>query len=607
MQILPYDYFNDRPSNGPSLVGAAPLIAALRAAAPNTLLLDNGDLLQGTPMGDYIAGSKTALREGPHPMIAAMNEAGYDAATLGNHDFNYGLHVLTKALAEASFPVVLANVARRRGAAPPDDETLLPPYALLERDMIDAAGALHPIRIGILGLTPPQILDWDKTHLDGKLWVRDVVETAAALVPKIRAAGADVVVALAHTGLGAAERCPNQENAGIPLAAVTGLDALVLGHTHQVFPGPIANDAPYIDAQAGTLHGTPTVMPGFWGSHIGVIDLWLARNSNTWTVTRAKSRACTVAGTDAPTEDVSRLASRITARVARAHSDTLRHIRRPLGQSAVPIYSVFALLTEAPALRIIHDAQRWYVSDRLACTVYADLPLLSAASPFKAGGGIGPSNYTDIPAGVLAVKHVADLYPYPNLLRAVQVSGAQVRNWLEWSARLYNQIPAGAADAPLIGPAFPAYDFDMIDGLTYQIDVARPARFHSDGTVAGEHAGRILDLRHDGRAVLDEMSFIVVTNSYRTGGGGSFPGCARWGAALETDAANSDVIARYVESKSEIHPVAKPHWRLAPLHGTTVLFKSAPSARAYLAEVSHLVLEDLGDCPDGFARFRLHL
>ena len=180
VHIYPYDYYGDRPVDTVGLARTAAHINAVRAEASNSLLLDNGDFLQGNPMGDYIAYER-GMKEGDmHPMIAALNVLNFDASTLGNHEFNYGLGFLMKSLAGANFPVLCANVAKETGAAPTADTTLVKPYMILDRQLTDGAGNSHPIKVGLIGFVPPQIMNWDRRHLEGNVTARDIVETARA-------------------------------------------------------------------------------------------------------------------------------------------------------------------------------------------------------------------------------------------------------------------------------------------------------------------------------------------------------------------------------------------------------------------------------------------
>ena len=226
MHLFPYDYYAARRSATLGLARAAGLVKQLRAATPNLLLFDNGDFLQGSPLGDYAASVRGLGHGDLHPAIAAMNRMGYDAVTVGNHEFNYGLDFLRRVIAGAQFPYATSNVfmaAADRATAP----SFIPPFVILERDLIDAAGTRRHLRIGAIGFVPPQIMQWDRSNLEGRVFAIDIVEAARRYVPQLRAAGADVVVAMVHSGLSAAPARGMDENAAAYLAAVPGIDAIL--------------------------------------------------------------------------------------------------------------------------------------------------------------------------------------------------------------------------------------------------------------------------------------------------------------------------------------------------------------------------------------------
>lgn len=604
MHVHPWDYYADRPAEQVGLARIVDLAAGARVEAPNVLLLDNGDFLQGNPMGDHLAAR--GLGDGAlHPMIAAMNAAGYDAATIGNHEFNYGLDFLAQALAGAAFPFVSANLATRLGPTPAEDCTLLPPYALLDRDLVDGAGQRHPVRIGVLGLAPPQVLIWDRPHLEHRLAARDIVEAARAWVPRMQAEGCDVIVALAHCGIGPPDHRPGMENAALPLAGIEGIDAIVLGHSHLVFPGPDYAGLPGVDAAAGRLLGKPAVMPGSWGSHLGVIDLQLERRDGRWRVRdhAAEVRPLPAAAAQAPGPDARRVLDATRA----AHEETLAFVRQAVGHSRQPLHSYFALVADTPSVRIVAEAQRDYVARMLSGTAHGGLPILSAAAPFKTGGRGGPLNYTDVAAGALAIRNVADLYIYPNQIRAVRVTGAELRDWIERAAGVFRQVVPGLPDQPLLDPDFASYNFDVIAGARYEIDLSQPARFGPDGELLNPAARRVTRLDHDGRPVADDDHFVIATNSYRAGGGGNFPGAGGDTVILEGPDTNRDVLLRYVADRGQIDIAAPPAWRFAPMPGTSVLFETGPGAALHLDQVPGLDIEPAGTTTEGFLRYRIRL
>lgn len=609
VHVFPYDYYADKPVDTVGLARTASIIAAIRAEAANAILLDNGDFLQGNPMGDYIAYERGMKPGDMHPVIAAMNTVGIDASTLGNHEFNYGLDFLMNTVAGAAFPVVSANVALDLGASPRQDRTLLPPYVILDREITDGTGAKHPIRIGVIGFVPPQITQWDRKHLEGRAATRDIVDTAEAWVPQMREDGCNIILALSHSGIGSAQRSEMMENASTVLAGVDGIDAVLTGHSHLVFPSPAYEGFDGADLGRGTLAGKPAVMAGFWGSHLGLIDLLLERDGTEWRVLdfTCEARPISERKEDRSIVPLVESVPAVLDSVRAEHEATLAYIRRPVGKTAAPLYSYFALVADDPSVQIVSIAQGWYMAQMLAGTDYADLPLLSAAAPFKAGGRGGPDYYTDVPVGDVAIKNVADLYLYPNTIRAVKVTGAQLADWLERSAGVFNQITPGAADQPLINPDFPSYNFDVIDGVTYEIDLSQPSKFDPKGGPLNPGARRIVNLAYQGRPVDPAESFVIATNNYRAGGGGSFPGAMGDTIIFEGPDTNRDIVVRYIVEQGTINPAADANWRFAPMPGTSVLFDTGPRAAEHLADLSAVRIEPAGDAPDGFARFRIHL
>ncbi|WP_170405487.1 bifunctional 2',3'-cyclic-nucleotide 2'-phosphodiesterase/3'-nucleotidase [Ruegeria arenilitoris] len=609
VHVFPYDYYADKPRDTVGLSRTASIINEIRSEATNSLLVDNGDFLQGNPMGDYIAYERGMKEGDSHPVITAFNTVGFDAATLGNHEFNYGLDFLEKSLAGADFPVVLANVAKEKGAAPRDDKTLVSPYAILDREIELGDGTKHPIKIGVIGFTPPQIMNWDRKHLEGNVEARDIIETAQAYVPEMKEQGCNLIIALSHSGIGEADHVDGMENASVVLAGVDGIDALVTGHNHLVFPSPTFADRPGIDVDKGTLMGKPAVMGGFWGSHLGLLDLLLERDGNEWRVVTTTSEARPISQRN---EDRSITAlvgddQKVLDSVAKDHDETLAYVRRAVGKTSAPLHSYFALVADDPSVQIVSIAQKWYVEEMLKGTEHEGLPILSAAAPFKAGGRGGPEYYTDVPVGDVAIKNVADLYLYPNTVRAVRVNGAQVRGWLERSAGMFNQIEAGSKDAILLNPSFPSYNFDVMDGVTYQIDLSQPSRYGPKGEEENPDAARIGNLAFNGAPVTDDMEFIIATNNYRASGGGSFPGAMGDTIVFEAPDTNRDVIVRYIVEQGTIDPKADANWSFAPLDDTTVLFETGPKARDYMNDVKGVSIEDAGNGKDGFAAFRIKL
>jgi 2',3'-cyclic-nucleotide 2'-phosphodiesterase/3'-nucleotidase len=599
--LFPFDYYADRRDDGVGLARAAGLIADLRAEVPNCLLFDNGDTLQGSPLGDA-ALAEIVPSGRPHPMVSAMNALGYDSVTLGNHDFDYGLAFTNSAMSAATYPIVLANARGRDGAL------LRPGHAVLQRDMADASGTVHRLRIGVIGVAPPQTTQWNGHVLAGDVVMEDILTAIRRELGALASQSADVVIVLAHSGKGLRDGGrPGAENVAAAIADLPGVDVVVAGHTHQVLPAADGRVAPDPDAPS-------LVQPGFYGSHLGVVDLTLGRASGAgWSVTHRDVQAMPVA----PTRQAARAAFRrslreypgLRAQMAKDHRATRAFVSRPLGRLGTPIESYFSLLAPCPAMTLIADAQRAAALRLIKSEpALSGLPLVSAVAPFRAGGRGGPANYTDISAGPLLLRHAADLYIYPNSLALVRATGAQVRDWLERAAAAYCTVvpdPGAVHPQPLIDRRFASYNFDCLDGLDYKIDITQPARTSADGETYFGGPGRVRDLcLRDGTALTPETEVVIATNSYRAQGGGHFAAAASADLVVQTTQSIRDIVAQYItDMAAPLHPVARPIWRFAPMPPTRVLVETGPGALHYPDRIAALGLVDAGVSPDGFHKF----
>lgn len=581
MHLTGFDYYTDRPDPAAGLTRLATLIARARAEAGGPVLLfDNGDLAQGTLMGEVARASAA-----PHPAMQAFAHLGYDAIGLGNHDFNFGLPALARMLADAPCPALCANLTGER----PDG---LGARAVIERQLPGG----ETLRIGVFGVIPPQTVLWDADRLLGRVGIRDIVRSGREQARALRRDGCDIVVALAHTGLAADDRGPGAENAARPLAGCSGIDVVIAGHTHRSLPGPDHAGLAAVDTERGAIYGKPSIMAGFGGRALGLLDLDLEKDPKTgWRI--ASHRAELRQARDVP-EDPGLLRL-----LAPAHAATRRHAAQPVGHTQEPLHSYFSLCRPDPSLAMIAAAQ----SDALGEAVRQaapDLPILSAAAPARTGGRGGPLHYADLPAGPLHLRHLWDLQPFPNRIAALLLTGAQIAEWLEWSVSIFHRIAPGSSDAILVDPARPGWNFDTVFGVSYRIDLSRPARYDAAGRIHDPEAKRIADLRLGGSPLHPGTRAAVLVNSYRANGGGDPPGLA--------DAPRLPVPRITVQEAMAAH-LAKPSpqpeppaWEFAPMPGTTALLRTGPGAAAHLGELGGRATA-LGEDAEGFLRIRLAL
>jgi 2',3'-cyclic-nucleotide 2'-phosphodiesterase len=595
--LVSYDYYKDAASPVVGLSRTSNLVKQARDEVKNTFFIDNGDLIQGTPLGTYKA--KIAPMKGTeiHTVYKAMNLMGYDVATLGNHEFNYGLDFLKQSLKGADFPYVNANVyVDDHDNNPDNDVNMFTPYQIFTKKFKDEAGQEQTVKIGVLGLVTPQITMWDKSWLEGKAVTKDIVATAEKFVPKMRAEGADIIIAAAHTGFnGNAKAGEFAEDAVLPLSKVAGIDAITFSHTHKVFPttdektlDPLFKDAagkvlPGVDNVKGTINGVPAVQAGYGGSDLGIIDLTLTQTDGKWKVSGSQSSTKAIYDKVAKKSTVEEDPAIVDA-VKADRDATIAYANSPIGTTTAPIHSYFALVQDDPSIQIVTNAQRWYVENYVKKNLpqYKNTPILSVGAPFKAGRN-GVEEYTEIKKGPLAIKSAGDLYLYDNTLKAILVKGSVVKEWLEMSAGKFNQIdPTKTEEQPLLNPTFAVYNFDVIDGVTYQVDVTKPAKYKPDGKINDEKSSRIINLKYNGKPIDLNQDFIVITNNYRAGGGGFFPGVAGSKYVIDSPDENRQVLMDYISEKKEINPSIDNNWSIAPIFGkVNVTFTSSPKAEEY--------------------------
>ncbi|MGW2299553.1 bifunctional metallophosphatase/5'-nucleotidase [Streptomyces sp. NPDC001809] len=535
--VFNWDYFtdkefDDKAHNDVGLAKISTLVDQVRKekGRRNTLLIDAGDTIQGTQLSYYYAKvDPITARRGPvHPMAQAMNAIGYDAAALGNHEFNYGIPVLRKFEEQCDFPLLGANAL--------DAKTLRPAFAPYSMHRLRTPQG-KDVRVAVLGLTNPGIAIWDKANVSGKMVFPGLEEQAAKWVPKLRSMGADVVVVSAHSGSSGTssygDQLPYVENAaGLVAEQVPGIDAILVGHAHTEIPEYRVRNK---------QSGKDVVLsePLKWGQRLTLFDFDLVWEKGRWTVEKVGAQ---VLNSNTVAED-----PEITGLLGDEHRKVVAYVNQIIGTSTAAMTTADAPWKDEPIIDLINVVQAETVKAALAGGTHASLPVLSQASCF--------SRTARIPAGQVSIKDAAGLYPFENTLEARLMTGAQLKDYLEFSARYYVQTPAGApVDTAKLTNAdgIPDYNYDAVSGLTYDIDIAKPA------------GSRIVNLSFEGRPLDPAARFVLAVNNYRASGGGAFPHVA----GAQQLWANSDeirnTIIQWVQAKGTVDPAlfASVDWKL---------------------------------------------
>ncbi|MFI9821252.1 bifunctional metallophosphatase/5'-nucleotidase [Streptomyces sp. NPDC052013] len=535
--VFNWDYFKDAEYTDPAgnaqgLARISTLVNRIREerGRHNTLLLDAGDTIQGTPLTYYYAKVDPITAEGGpvHPMAQAMNAIGYDAVALGNHEFNYGIETLRKFEEQCDFPLLGANALDARTLKP-----AFPPYFI---KTFRVKGA-PPVKVAVLGLTNPGIAIWDKAYVQGKLTFPGLEEQAAKWVPKLRSMGADVVVVSAHSGSSGTssygDQLPYVENAAANVAKqVPGIDAILVGHAHVEIPElRVTNEKTGKDVVLSE--------PLCYAERLTLFDIELVLERGRWQVESVKASL-----RDSRTVEDD---PRITELLTDEHEKVVAYVNQVVGTATEPLTTADARYKDAPIIDLINKVQEDVVRAALAGTEHASLPVLSQASPF--------SRTSEIPAGEVTIRDLSSLYVYDNTLVAKLMTGAQLRAYLEYSAEYFVQTAAGApVDVAKLTNANgrPDYNYDYVSGLTYDIDIAQPA------------GSRIKNLSHGGAPLDDAQQFVFAVNNYRANGGGAFPHVA---SAKELWSESTEIrtrIAEWVTAKGVLDPkdFASVDWRL---------------------------------------------
>lgn len=610
--LIDFDYFKDKPTEQFGLVRTAGLIKAAKGEATNAVLVDNGDLIQGSPLADYMVSK--GLNDGEaHPAHKLMNTMGYTVGNFGNHEFNFGLDYLKKAIAGADFPYVNANIIDEKTG-----KNLFTPYIIVDTPVKDRDGKEHVIKIGYIGFVPPQILIWDKANLEGKVRVNDITETAKKFVPQMKAEGADLIVAIPHSGFSQEPYKAMAENSVYYLSEVPGINAIMFGHSHGVLPGKDFADIKGVNIEQGTVNGIPAVMPGQWGDHLGVVDLVLNNDDGAWKVADAKAQARPIYDKVNKKPLVVR-DDKLASVIDEQHNATRTFVGKLIGKSPDNMYSYLALLQSDPTVQIVNNAQTDYTRRFIQGDPdLADLPVLSAAAPFKVGGRKNaPADFVEVEKGDMTFRNAADLYLYPNTLVVVKATGAEVTEWLECSAGMFNQInPQSEAPQSLVNwDGFRTYNFDTISGINYQIDLTQPAKYDVECQTVNPQANRIKNVTYQGKPIDPKAVFLVATNNYRAYGG-KFAGTGDKHIAFASPDENRSVLAGYIaaetKAKGAVSAQAEQNWTFVPVKTDKKLdirFETSPGDKAtqFIKENAHYPMTRVGTDDVGFAVYQVDL
>ena len=618
-----YDYYKTADDLTIGFERTATLISSARSEFKNTLLVDNGDTIQGTSMADYqalVAGVKCDDLLG---IYKVMDYLKYDAATLGNHEFNYGLDYLNQVLGRPhtysgktrtckapATPFVSANVNDAS-----TKQAMFTPWKILNKQYVDSLGKTREVKVGVIGFAPPAIVQWDKRWLDGKVTVDGVKTSAEKYIPEMRKAGAEVVVVLAHGGISTETYREDMENPVYYLAGVAGIDAIVAGHSHTYFPADTAGGTKYtasdVDNTKGLIKGVPVVQGGFWGSQLGVIKLQLNRGADgKWVADKNKSQSSVRHIYDkANKKSLVAADPKVTELVGPLHQETINYVRTPIGKTELRLSSYLSQVADTASIELLNAAQADYVKTYVQANLpqYKDLPVLSAQAPFKSGFA-GATDFTDVAVGDVSIRSAADLYLYSNTVYAVKISGKALKGWLENSGDQFNLIdPAKTTDQPLLNPNYKVYNFDIIDGVSYEFDLTKPV------------GSRVVNLKYNGVAVTDAQQFIVATNNYRASGITNpaiykYINPAEVEVLLASPDANRDVVIDYVKRVKTITSAQfKPNanWRIAKLASQAgkIVFRSAPAANDILASegIANVSPDDTSPNAGGLIGYRIDL
>jgi 2',3'-cyclic-nucleotide 2'-phosphodiesterase (5'-nucleotidase family) len=502
--LLPIDYYTNKPDNR-GLAKIATIVKRTRQENKNVLLIDSGDTIQGTPLAYY---HNKKNNQPPDPMMLAMNALRYDAMAVGNHEYNFGLQVLEKARKEATFPWLSANTYNKE-----TDQTHFKPYLVKE---------VSGVRIGILGLTTPGVPTWENAPNYVGLEFHDPLLEAKKWVPVLRGKEkADVVVIAMHMGLEedlrTGEQNPGQvenENRAIAIAReVPGVDLIFMGHTHRDNPSVVIN-------------GVQLIQANYWGRHLARVDLYLENDVNGWRMFARSARTIAVDDAVVPDQEILTLAEPY-------NRETQAWLARAIGESAIELTASEARFRDTAILDLIQRVQ-----------LEAGKADVSMAAVFNAEARIAK--------GAVTVRDIAGLYVYENTLVVLEVTGQQLKDALEHSAKYFRQYEPGKTPADLVDEKIPAYNFDIAEGVNYVLNLTKP------------FGQRIERLEFQGRPLAPTQKLRLATNNYRVNGGGGYTMYKGAPVVHRSSEEIRELIIDWVERHKTIPTEPDNNWKIIP-------------------------------------------
>lgn len=592
-QLHGYDYDQDRDGNNRGLAHLAHLIHRQRDEVDCCLLFDSGDFLFGNPISAPRAADQIARAQQPlgrHPIIGMMNRLGFDAAALGNHEFDHGLGALPAALHQMTFPLLLSNLICAEGVAKPLRH--LPDQLMLRRTVRCSDGTTREVKIGVLGLTPEHTPQWSLPRHQECLKLAPIAEAAQNTAQQLRQAGADVIVALTHSGIGVGSTTIGPpDTSALDVAQTADVDVLLCGHQHHLFPDVGRTDRAryaHINYTRGRLAGRPATMPGAYGSHLGQIDLTLQKTEAGW---RIQSSNCALL-------TAQEFAAEYQHLIAPYHQAARQRSAPAIAITDAPLHTHFGRFHNDASVQLVARALAHAAQPLLQGRPEAELPLIAAASCFKSGGLAGDEHFLNIPAGALKHHHLDQLYPFRDQLCLAKLTGRELRLWIESSAQNFNTIKPGIPDQPLLDFTRPGHMFDHFWGLNYCFDLTLPPM-----------GGRVQEITWQGMPLADNQTVVVASNSFRMGGAGGVThlGPDHWLATSDQNIA--DIVANYIakDPSRTQHLRPEPIWQFCRIGATSVTVPNLVTCLPYVHEISHLKPELKASQPPGTLTLKLHI